>query len=97
MTETVRILTPVAPEGQRPIVEPSPLPNLSGAVLGIIENTKPNARAVLSGLAERLRDKRHTDQVVVERKNSAAEGMTEGAYQRLRAQQSALVFAGSGD
>lgn len=94
---TITVFKPLAPEVRRDEVVRSPLPDLRGATLGVIENTKPNARRLLTGAAEELKDRFGAGQVVVERKNSAAEGMSDDAFERLRKQQAMLVLAGSGD
>jgi hypothetical protein len=72
------------------------IPDLSGATIGVLENTKPNARHVLEHVARRLADRYGAADVIIERKQTAAQGAPPDMIRRLSGA-AHLVFAGSGD
>ena len=93
---TIEIFSPVGrPEasvgGERP-----PIPNLAGATIGVLENTKPNARYILEHVANRVAERYGAAEVLIERKQSAAQGAPPETIRRLSGA-AHLVFAGSGD
>lgn len=70
--------------------------NLSGKVVGILENTKPNAARLLRHLADHFATHFEDVSVVEYRKTSAALGAEEHLVERL-ANEASLVLVGSGD
>ncbi|MEM7141841.1 MAG: hypothetical protein AAF548_12500 [Actinomycetota bacterium] len=67
----MRIYTPEGTIGE----EPGPLapakPVLSGARIGILDNTKPNAGLLLGRLAERIAERTGAEISLIETKNAA--------------------------
>lgn len=70
--------------------------DLNGKVVGILENTKPNAAHLLRNLAGHVATRFDDVSVVEYRKTSAARGAEEDIVERLRAE-ATLVLVGSGD
>lgn len=70
--------------------------DLNGKVVGILENTKPNAAHLLRHLAGHVATRFDEVSVVEYRKTSAALGAEEDIVERLRAE-ATLVLVGSGD
>lgn len=84
-----------ASKGESVPLSPLP-PSPEPLQLGILENTKPNALPLMVGAAEALgRRWSIVEDAVVERKRSAAEGVSDAAFARVS--QLGLVFVGSGD
>jgi hypothetical protein len=93
---TIEIFSPLGRAAPATTVERVAIPELKGATIGVLENTKPNAREILAAVAGRIADEFDAAEVVVERKQSAAEGAPPELIQRLSGV-SHLVLAGSGD
>lgn len=70
--------------------------DLSGKIVGILENTKPNAAHLLRHLAAHVTTRFDDVSVVEYRKTSAALGAEEDIVERLR-NEATLVLVGSGD
>jgi hypothetical protein len=93
---TIEIFSPLGRAAARSQAELHPIPDLRGATIGVLDNTKPNARAVLEGVARRIAEDHGAAGVVIERKRSAAEGAPPDLIRKLSGA-AHLVFAGSGD
>lgn len=93
---TIEIFSPLGRPKQRPSSGRVDVPDLRGATIGVLENTKPGAREVLEQVADRVAEAFGASEVVVERKRSAAEGAPPDMIRRLSGA-AHLVFAGSGD
>jgi hypothetical protein len=93
---TIEIFSPLGRAAARPQTALKPIPELRGATIGVLDNTKPNARAVLEGVARRIVEDHGAAGVVIERKRSAAEGAPPDLIRKLSGA-AHLVFAGSGD
>ncbi|MQA86150.1 MAG: hypothetical protein GEV03_16335 [Streptosporangiales bacterium] len=93
---TIEVFSPI---GQTRKVDDSgvlPLPGPSASVIGILENTKPNARWVMEQAARAVTADRPEARLVPERKNSASEGVNEDTRDRILAAAN-VIFTGSGD
>lgn len=87
-----------APDGAvgSPAVSPAPpLPVLTGRRIGILDNTKPNAGALLVGLAQRIVGRTGAELSLVETKNAALAAPDE-VIARLESEVEA-VLTGSAD
>ena len=87
-----------APDGAvgSPAVSPAPsMPVLTGRRIGILDNTKPNAGALLEGLAQRLVVRTGAELRLVETKNAALAAPDE-VIARLESEVEA-VLTGSAD
>jgi hypothetical protein len=93
---TIEIFSPLGRPASRAQAELNPFPDLRGATIGVLDNTKPNARPVLEGVARRIAEDHGATEVVIERKRSAAEGAPPELIRKLSGA-AHLVFAGSGD
>jgi hypothetical protein len=91
-----RLFDPTTPPSPRAAsLAPRP-PRLDSLRIGLVENTKFNARVLLQKLAERL-DRRHRMRVAhVDRKRSPSHEVTELAVAALR-RQADFVVSGIGD
>ena len=91
-----RLFDPTTPPSPRAAsLAPRP-PRLDSLRIGLVENTKFNARVLLQKLAERL-DRRHRMTVAhVDRKRSPSHEVTELAVAALR-RQADFVVSGIGD
>jgi len=67
----MEIHTPAGAIGAPPFTLAAPLPVLAGRRIGVLENGKPNAAALLARLADRLGDRTGASVAVVENKNAA--------------------------
>lgn len=93
---TIEIFSPLGRAAPRATVDRVGVPDLRGATIGVLDNTKPNAREIMAAVAGRIADEFDAAEVIVERKRSAAEGAPPELIQRLSGA-AHLVFAGSGD
>jgi hypothetical protein len=93
---TIEIFSPLGRAAARSDTALNQLPDLRGATIGVLDNTKPNARAIMEAVAHRIADEFGAAEVVVERKRTAAEGAPPELIRRLSGA-AHLVFAGSGD
>ncbi|HKA62164.1 MAG TPA: hypothetical protein VKH83_07045 [Methylomirabilota bacterium] len=73
---------------------PAPRPgSLQGAVIGVLDNSKPNARALLDGVARALAEKVGARDVRVWRKPGASIGATAAVLDEMAAQCGAALTA----
>lgn len=92
----IRVFSPVGrPRAAQSIVL-NALPDLAGRTIGVLDNTKPNARQIMDAIARYLVDERGAAEVIIERKRSAAEPASPEIIRKLSGA-AHLVFAGSGD
>jgi hypothetical protein len=91
----VRILSPEGQVGAAPAVAAPPVGSLAGQRVAVLDNGKPNARLLLTAIAERLAVR--TDAVVslVAAKATAAEPAEPDILQQLAAAR--VVITGSAD
>ena len=73
-----------------------PLPSLQGAVIGFIDNAKPNFDRLAARLADRLVAAHGVARTVIVRKRAASIAADDAVIGRLAAECD-LVIAGSGD
>ena len=74
----------------------SPIGAIRQATVGIVDNTKPNARALMSGVAERLIEAGLISKVSMKRKGGPSEGVSEAGFGDLE-QEASVVLVGSAD
>lgn len=72
------------------------VPDLGDALIGILDNTKPNARLLMEQVARSVTGSDAEPRITIERKPSAAEGVQEDVRERLAAIAN-VIFTGSGD
>ena len=99
MTTTIRLFDPTAPPREARGIVPTSLPGqvkLAGAVVGFIDNAKPNFDHLVSDIAEILMSQYGVRQVITRRKPSASIPATEVVIQEL-AEACDVVITGSGD
>ncbi|MQA01193.1 MAG: hypothetical protein GEV07_00160 [Streptosporangiales bacterium] len=96
MTRTVQVFSPLGRQADIGDDVKTEVANLAGGVLGILDNTKPNARFLMEQVAQRVGERAGGMQLSIERKGSAAEGMNEDVRERLAATAN-VIFTGSGD
>ena len=94
---TLRIFSPVARVPRPEPIDLVPIPDLRGRAVVIVDNAKPNAALLFADVGDRLRERYGVSEIVVERKVTAGEAISDVAFERLAADRSALVLTGSGD
>ena len=72
------------------------LTGLRDGVVAIVDNTKPNARALMTGVADRLAAAGMIGGTNVKRKGSPSEGVSDAAFGELE-HEAAVVLVGSAD
>ena len=73
---------------------PAPRPgSLQGAVIGVLDNSKPNARVLLDGVARALAEKVGARDVRIWRKPGASIGATAAVLDEMAAQCGAALTA----
>jgi len=70
--------------------------NLNGLKVGLIENSKHNSDVLLLKIADRLKAKYGIEMVLLHRKESASDYVTDAAIDELK-QKADFVIAGIGD
>ena len=70
--------------------------DLDGLRVGLIENTKHNSAVLLLRIAERLKEQFGMEMVLINRKRSAGDHVTEDVIEDLKAKAD-FVIAGIGD
>jgi hypothetical protein len=96
MSATVTLYDPTAPRQNERRRAPRTLSGLDGAVVGFIDNAKPNFNHLVDDLADLLVAKYGVRSVVKRRKHAASVPAPDAMYQELAAQCD-LVITGSGD
>ena len=98
MADPMILFDPSAPPRTAPDGAQAPLArvNLDGAVVGVIDNAKPNFNHLAADLAECLTSTYGVRRVIVHRKPSASIPATDEVLEEL-ASQCDLVITGSGD
>ncbi|HXJ37470.1 MAG TPA: hypothetical protein VMS22_25860 [Candidatus Eisenbacteria bacterium] len=90
------VVSPEGPVGPGPR-RLSPLPSvLAGVRIGVLDNRKPNARLLLTTMAERLAERTGARLVLVTEKANAAVRGEMQVLERLR-DEADVVLTGSGD
>jgi hypothetical protein len=93
---TVEIFSPIGRAAPQTSANRVAIGDLRGATIGVLDNTKPNAREIMAAVAHRVAEEFDAAEVIVERKQSAAQSAPPELIQRLTGA-AHLVFAGSGD
>ncbi len=96
MTGSVLLFDPTAPGRESGQQVRRALDGLAGAVVGFIDNAKPNFGHLVDDLSELLVSRYGVRQVIKRRKRAASVGAPEAMYEEL-AGQCDLVITGSGD
>ena len=98
MTATVTLFDPTAPRDGVPqsTAIPARLNGLAGAVVGFIDNAKPNFHNLVDDLAELLIQRHGVARVIKQRKSSASIPATSQVIDALVGECN-VVIAGSGD
>ena len=96
MSSSILAYEPVAPCLTQPQKPRQSLDQLSGKVIGFIDNSKPNFNFLVDDLAQLLIEKHGVKAVVKRRKRSASQGLSEAAMNELVSQTDAII-TGSGD
>ena len=96
MTATVILFDPTAPRQEGAREKQRTLAGLKGAVVGFIDNAKPNFNHLVDDLADLLVAEFGVKQVIKRRKRSASVPAPEEIVREL-ADQCDVVIAGSGD
>lgn len=96
MTATVVLFDPTAPRREGAQQVRRALDGLAGAVVGFIDNAKPNFDHLVDDLADLLVSRHGVRQVIKRRKRAASVAAPEAMYDEL-AGQCDLVITGSGD
>ncbi len=93
---TTRIYAPEGPPGAAPRAPAATPAVLAGLRVGVLDNRKPNARRLLTVLAERVAARTGAQvTLVTEKANAAVRGEAE-VLARLRAEAD-VILTGSGD
>ena len=96
MTATVLLFDPTAPRRAGAQQVRRALDGLAGAVVGFIDNAKPNFDHLVDDLSDLLVSRHGVRQVIKRRKRAASVAAPEAMYDEL-AGQCDLVITGSGD
>jgi hypothetical protein len=96
MALTHQVYNPIAPCLTRQLAMRRPLNQLSGKVIGFIDNAKPNFNHLVDELSPILMAKYGVKGVIKQRKRSASEGAPDAVIADLVAQADAVI-TGSGD
>ena len=96
MTGSILVYDPTAPSQNDVQLVQRTLKSLHGAVVGFIDNAKPNFQYLVDDLADLLMQKHGVANVVKRRKHTASMPANEAVFEELSSQCD-LVIAGSGD
>lgn len=98
MTATITLFDPTAPAGGVPQAgaQPAQLHSLSGAVVGFVDNAKPNFHHLVDDLAAVLMSRYGVAKVIKQRKSSASIPADPDVIAALSGECD-VVIAGSGD
>jgi hypothetical protein len=91
----VRIISPEGAKGPTPATLAPPLPTLRGRRVAVLDNGKPNARLLLTEIADRLAAQGEGEVALVTAKATAATPAEPEILQQLAAAD--LVVTGSAD
>ena len=95
MTGGVEILSPEGMVATAPVTAAPPLSALAGRSIAVLDNGKPNARLLLTRIAERLAARTNAEVSIVTAKATAAEPAEPEILRQLEAAQ--VVVTGSAD
>lgn len=96
MSASLRVYQPTAPCRNDPQQLRRTLPRLTGAVIGFIDNAKPNFDHLADDLGELLMSRHGARAVIKRRKRGASVPAGQSVIEEL-SQQCDLVITGSGD
>ncbi|MDB5922818.1 MAG: hypothetical protein JWN13_1754 [Betaproteobacteria bacterium] len=96
MTESMLVYDPTAPSQNEPQQLRRSLEGLRGAVVGFIDNAKPNFQYLVDDVAELLTQKYGVTSIIKRRKRGAAMPAAEDVIDEL-SRECDLVITGSGD
>jgi hypothetical protein len=96
MPTTIQVFSPLAHHPKMGPESKTEIPDLRSGVVGVLDNTKPNARSLMGQVAQAVADRIPDMQISFERKPSAAEGVSDDVRNRLL-RDANLIFTGSGD
>ena len=89
------ILSPEGAVATAPLAAAAPLATLTGRSIAVLDNGKPNARLLLTRIAERLAARTNAEVSIVTAKATAAEPAEPEILRQLEAAQ--VVVTGSAD
>jgi hypothetical protein len=95
MSGPVTVLSPEGAVASAPAARAAPLPTLAGRRIAVLDNRKPNARLLLTTLAERLAARTDATIALVAAKATAAEPAEPEILRQLEAAH--VVVTGSAD
>ena len=96
MASCMLVYDPLAPCLTQPQKSRQTLDQLAGKTIGFIDNSKPNFNYLAEDLSRLLIEKHGVKQVVMRRKRSASQGLSESVMNELVEQVDAVI-TGSGD
>lgn len=96
MSPSIEAFSPIGrhPEAEQDVR--TSIPDLRGSVIGVLDNTKPNAQLLMGEVAQAVVERVPEMRLEFERKPSAAQGVEEDVRERLAATAN-VIFTGSGD
>jgi hypothetical protein len=95
MTRRLEILSPEGTVTTAPVAAAPPLQTLAGRSIAVLDNGKPNARLLLTRIAERLAARTSANVSIVTAKATAAEPAEPEILRQLEAAH--VVLTGSAD
>ncbi len=95
MSRGVEILSPEGAVATAPVTPAPPLSTLAGRSIAVLDNGKPNARLLLTQIAERLAARTSAEVSIVTAKATAAEPAEPEILRQLEAAH--VVVTGSAD
>ena len=95
MTPGLQVLSPEGTVATAPLAPSAPLATLAGRSIAVLDNGKPNARLLLTRIAERLAARTNAEVSIVTAKATAAEPAEPEILRQLEAAQ--VVVTGSAD
>ncbi len=95
MSGPVTVLSPEGAVASAPAMLAAPLPTLTGRAIAVLDNRKPNARLLLTTVAERLAARTDATVALVTAKATAAEPAEPEILRQLEAAH--VVVTGSAD
>ena len=96
MSASLLVYDPIAPCLTQAGKSRHSLDGMAGKVIGFIDNSKPNFNLLAEDLSQLLIDQYGVKEVMVRRKRSASQGLSDDAMGELVAQVDAVI-TGSGD